>query len=116
VERDEIAPPVRRPDWKHANMKGGGLERASDVGSHLSAREERLGVPRRNDVQLPVVVELAHREQRVPCGRRPESEGMFEVLSLGISRPAPRQQSMRMLTSHAKLRGKIGDRQSFTTQ
>ena len=41
---------------------------------------------------------------------------MFELLALGLGRPAPRQQSMRMLTSDAELRRKIGDRQSFTTQ
>jgi hypothetical protein len=116
VERDQVPPSVRRPDWKHANMQGGGFERAGDVHSNLSACEEWLGVPRRNDVQLAVVVELAHGEQRVPCSRRPEGERMFELLPLGLRRPASRQQSMRMLASDPELRGKIGDRQSLTTQ
>src|SRR5207247_4313004 len=101
---------------KHANMKRSGFERAGDIRSHLSACEERLRVPGRNDVQLAIVVELAHGEQRVPFGRRPEGERMLELLPLRLRRTGPRQQSLRMLTSDAELRGKIRDRESLATQ
>jgi hypothetical protein len=41
---------------------------------------------------------------------------MFEFVALGVRRPVPRQQSMRMLASDAQLPGKIGDGQSFAAQ
>jgi hypothetical protein len=41
---------------------------------------------------------------------------MFELIPLGLRRPAPRQQSVRMLPRDAELSGQIGDRQPFAPQ
>jgi hypothetical protein len=92
-------------------MEGCGLERAGDIRSHLSAGEERLRVPGGNDLELTVVVELADGEKRVPCGRRAEGERMFELVSLGLRRPAPRKQPVRVLTGYTELCGQVRDRQ-----
>ena len=82
-------------------MKRGGFEREGDLRSHLSAREERLGIARGNDVQLAVVIELADRKERLAWGRRPKGERTFEVLPPELCRSAPGQQSLRVLPRDA---------------
>ncbi len=116
MERNQVAPRICRPHRQHADMERGGLQCSGDIRGHLSTGEERLCITGRDDVELAVVVELADRKQRVSCSRFAERECVFELIPLGISRSAARQETVRMLSRDSELRGQVSDRQPLPAQ
>ena len=63
VEADEVPPRIGGPNREHTHVTRSGFEVLGDTRSQVSIGKERLRVPRRNQVELAVIVELADRVQ-----------------------------------------------------